>query len=50
MLDAYLELGEFEMPVMLMPMPIPGSTGPASLFANISLANAEPFRPSLFFN
>lgn len=41
MLDAYLELGVLEMPVMVMPMPVPGTTGPASLMANICLANAE---------
>jgi trimethylamine--corrinoid protein Co-methyltransferase len=41
MLDAYLELGELEMPVMIMPMPVNGTTGPASLFSNIALANAE---------
>ena len=41
MLDAYLELGEFELPVMVMPMPVCGTTGPASLFSNVCLANAE---------
>ncbi len=41
MLDAYLELGQYEIPVMLMPMPVPGTTGPASLFGNLCLANAE---------
>ncbi len=41
MLDAYLALGEFEMPVTTLPMPICGTTGPASLFGNICLANAE---------
>jgi trimethylamine--corrinoid protein Co-methyltransferase len=41
MLDAYLELGEYDLPVMIMPMPVPGTTGPASLFSNIILANAE---------
>jgi trimethylamine---corrinoid protein Co-methyltransferase len=41
MLDAYLALGELEMPVMIMPMPATGSTGPASLFGNICQANAE---------
>jgi trimethylamine:corrinoid methyltransferase-like protein len=41
MLDAYLELGDLELPVMLMPMPVCGTTGPASLFSNICQANAE---------
>lgn len=41
MLDAYLDLGDLDMPVMIMPMPVNGTTGPASLFSNLSLANAE---------
>jgi trimethylamine---corrinoid protein Co-methyltransferase len=41
MLDAYLELGQIDMPVMIMPMPVVGTTGPASLFANVCVANAE---------
>jgi trimethylamine--corrinoid protein Co-methyltransferase len=41
MLDAYLELGEWGLPVMMMPMPVNGTTGPASLFSNIALANTE---------
>lgn len=41
MLDAYLDLGDLDMPVMVMPMPVNGTTGPASLFSNLSLANAE---------
>lgn len=49
MLDAYLELGEFEMPIMLMPMPVPGSTGPASLFSNVSLASAEALSSIVIF-
>jgi trimethylamine--corrinoid protein Co-methyltransferase len=41
MLEAYLELGSLDMPVMVMPMPVAGTTGPASLFSTICLANAE---------
>lgn len=41
MLDAYLMLGELDMPVSILPMPVSGSTGPASLFSNISVVNAE---------
>jgi trimethylamine--corrinoid protein Co-methyltransferase len=41
MLDAYLELGDLGVPVMIMPMPVNGTTGPASLFSNLALANAE---------
>jgi trimethylamine--corrinoid protein Co-methyltransferase len=41
MLDAYLELGKWDIPVMILPMPVNGTTGPASLFSNLALANAE---------
>lgn len=41
MLDAYLEMGSLDVPIMVLPMPAPGMTGPASLFSNICLANAE---------
>jgi trimethylamine---corrinoid protein Co-methyltransferase len=41
MLDAYLELGALDLPVQIMPMPATGTTGPASLFGNICVANAE---------
>jgi len=41
MLDAYLDLGDYRVPVMVMPMPVTGTTGPASLYSNVCLANAE---------
>jgi trimethylamine--corrinoid protein Co-methyltransferase len=41
MMDAYIELGSLNLPIMVLPMPVPGSTGPASLFGNLCLANAE---------
>lgn len=41
MMDAYLELGALDVPIMVMPMPVCGTTGPASLFSNVCLANAE---------
>ena len=41
MLDAYLDLGSLDLPVMIMPMPVAGTTGPAGLLANVALANAE---------
>jgi len=41
MMDAYFELGTLDVPIMLLPMPVTGTTGPASLFANICLATAE---------
>jgi trimethylamine--corrinoid protein Co-methyltransferase len=41
MMDAYLELGGLDLPIMVLPMPVTGTTGPASLFGNICLSNAE---------
>ena len=49
MLDAYLQLGEWNLPVMMMPMPVCGTTGPASLYSNIALANAEALSTILIF-
>lgn len=49
MLDAYLRLGEWDLPVMVMPMPVCGTTGPASLFSNIALANAEALSTIVIF-
>lgn len=41
MCDAYLELIQFDAPICIFPMPCAGSTGPASLFSNIAMGNAE---------
>lgn len=41
MMDGYFELGNLDVPIMLLPMPVTGTTGPASLFSNICLATAE---------
>jgi trimethylamine--corrinoid protein Co-methyltransferase len=49
MLDAYLELGQVGLPVMCMPMPVNGTTGPASLYSNIALANAEMLSSLVIF-
>ncbi len=49
MLDAYLELGRLDLPVMVMPMPVTGTTGPARLFANVCLANAETLSALVVF-
>jgi trimethylamine--corrinoid protein Co-methyltransferase len=49
MLDAYLELGEVGLPVTSMPMPVNGTTGPASLFSNIAMANAEMLSSIVIF-
>lgn len=49
MLDAYIELGNWNMPVMVLPMPVNGTTGPASLFSNLCLANAEALSSIVVF-
>ena len=49
MLDAYLELGAWNLPVVMMPMPVNGTTGPASLFSNLALANAEALSTIVIF-
>ena len=49
MLDAYIELGDWELPVMVLPMPVTGTTGPASLFSNIAVANAEALSSIIVF-
>ena len=41
MMDAYFEMGSLDLPIMVLPMPVTGMTGPASLFGNICIANAE---------
>lgn len=41
MMDAYIEMGSLDVPIMVLPMPAPGMTGPASLFGAICLADAE---------
>lgn len=41
MLDAYLDLGRWDVPVTVLPMPVPGTTGPGAVLGNIALTNAE---------
>lgn len=41
MLDAYLELSDYEVPINIYPMPMIGMTSPASLFSTIVQINAE---------
>ena len=41
MCDAYLELIEFDAPVLIFPMPCAGTTGPCSMFSTIAMGNAE---------
>lgn len=49
MCDAYLEMLDYEIPICLYPMPSAGSTGPASLFSNVALANAEALSSLVLF-
>jgi len=49
MCDAYLDLIEYEQPICLFPMPCSGSTGPASMFSNIALGNAEALSSLVLF-
>ncbi len=39
--NAYLEAIGYDIPVAIMPMPLMGTTGPASIISNIMLANSE---------
>jgi len=41
MLEATLDISHYDVPVLAFPMPAAGSTGPASLFSNLVLSNAE---------
>lgn len=49
MCDTYLELAEFGVPILPYPMPACGSTGPASLYSNIAVANAESLSALVLF-
>lgn len=41
MLEATIELGAYGVPALILPMPITGATGPASLFSTVLLNNIE---------
>jgi len=41
MLESNIALSAFGVPIMIYPMPACGTTGPASLYSNIAMANAE---------
>jgi len=49
MCDAYLDLIEFEAPILIFPMPCTGATGPCSLFSNIAMGNAEALSSIVLF-
>ncbi len=41
MLEATMDLSRYHVPILVYPMPACGTTGPAGLYSNIALANAE---------
>jgi len=49
MLEATMELSKFQAPILVYPMPACGTTGPASLYSNIALANAEALSSIVIF-
>ena len=49
MSEALIDLSEFEIPILIFPMPCAGSTGPASLFSNIAMGNAEALSAVVLF-
>jgi Trimethylamine:corrinoid methyltransferase len=49
MLEATMELSKFKAPILVYPMPACGTTGPASLYSNIAMANAEALSSIVVF-
>jgi len=49
MSEALIALSEFEIPILIFPMPCAGSTGPASLYSNIAMGNAEALSAVVLF-
>jgi len=49
MCDACLELARFHVPILPYPMPACGSTGPASLYSDVAVANAESLSALVLF-
>jgi len=49
MCDACLELAQFHVPILPYPMPACGSTGPASLYSDAAVANAESLSALVLF-
>jgi len=49
MCDAYLELAKYGVPILPYPMPCAGSTGPASLYSDTAVANAESLSALVLF-
>jgi len=49
MCETYLELAKYHVPILPYPMPACGSTGPASLYSDIAVANAESLSALVLF-
>ena len=49
MMEATLELCKYQAPILIYPMPACGTTGPASLYSNLALANAEALSAIVLF-
>jgi trimethylamine--corrinoid protein Co-methyltransferase len=49
MCEAYLELAKYHVPILPFPMPAAGSTGPASLYSDTAVANAESLSALVLF-
>ncbi len=49
MLEANLELCKYKVPVVALPMPAAATTGPASLYSNVALSNAETLSVLVMF-
>ncbi len=49
MSEALIDASEFEIPILIFPMPCAGSTGPASMFSNIAMGNAEALSAVVLF-
>ncbi len=49
MLEATMEMVKYKIPMTVLPMPCAGSTGPASLYSNVAVANAEALSTFVIF-
>jgi trimethylamine--corrinoid protein Co-methyltransferase len=49
MLEANIELCKHKVPVVAMPMPATATTGPASLYSNVAMSNAEALSALVMF-
>ena len=47
--ETYLDLVQFHAPILAFPMPAAGSTGPASLYSDVAVANAEGLSTLVLF-